>query len=173
MADKSPATLRHTMRFLCAALFGSQVVILLAVAAPLGNDGLKTPPLWAVLVVAAIGVAETVLLRTVAQAKPLAAGATEDEVRGQVVAAVQRTTLVRFLIAESVMFVSVALALSVAHGGTVVCLLGVAISLTLSALYVWPGDRVLQGLRDRLESGGIPSRLDEVLDAPPPGRALQ
>lgn len=172
MADQSPATFRHTMRFLCAALLGSQVVILLAVAAPLGQDGVKAPPLWAVLVVVVVGVGEALLLGLLGkQVQPLAPGTSEEEVRAKVVATIRQVTLLRLLVAEAVTFVGVALGVSVKHGGTLVCLLGVAISLTLSVLYVWPGARVLQALRDRLESAGVPAQLDAILDAPPPGRA--
>lgn len=168
MADVTPASFRSTLRLLCAALLGSQVVVLLAVSATLGSAGFESPPAWALLAVGVVGLAEVALLPVVGyQVAPIAPGTPTDDVRRQVLGAVQTSTILRFVVAEAITIGSVALAFAVDSGGTLVCLLGVAISITLGFLHVWPGDRVLTRLREAFERDGAPSQLEAVLDGPP------
>jgi hypothetical protein len=169
MPDQTPASFRHTLRILCGALLGSQIVMLLAVSAALGATAFDEPPLWALVVVVIVGAAEAVVLSVFGYRVPaIAPGMPDDERRSAVVRAVQSSTVLRFAIAEAVAIISVALAFVVGDGGAVVCTIGVAISLTLSALHVWPSERVVARIREGLERDGGVSHLDEVLDAPPP-----
>jgi membrane protein YdbS with pleckstrin-like domain len=171
MADVTPASFRHTLRLLCAALLGSQVILLLAVSATMGSSGFDSPPPWAVAVVVALGVVGAVVIPVIGYRVPaIAPGANHDESRVTVVGAVQSSTILRFALSEAVAIASIALAFVVDGGGTIVCLAGVAISTTLGVLHVWPGDRVLSRLKEALEREGGQSDLDAVLDAPPPSR---
>jgi hypothetical protein len=171
MADTAAASFRHTLRFLCASLLGSQVVMLMAVSAALDSDGIKEPSIWSIVVIVAVGIVAATVIPMIGYRVPaLTPGTTDDETRRIVTRAVRSSTVVRFALAETTALVSVALGVAVHDGGTIVCVLGVAVSLTLSALHVWPSDRVLNKLREGLEREGAPSGLEAVLDAPPPRR---
>lgn len=172
MADAAPATVRYTLRFLTAALLGSEIVLLVAVsAATTASGGFKAPPVWAVVLVGALGIAAAVLVPLVGYRLPaITPGTPEDEARGIVVKAVQSSTILRFALSEAVAVVSVALSFVVGHGGAIVCLIGVAVAIALGVLHVWPSDRVLTRTREALEREDGQSYLDDVLDSPPPSR---
>jgi hypothetical protein len=171
MADVTPASFRHAQRVLCAALLGTQVVMLLAVSATLGSTGFDSPPVWALVIVLAVGVTEAALVPTFGyRVAAIAPGATPEERRSSTVGAVQTSMILRFVLSEAVAITSIVLALVVDAGGTLIALAGVAISLTLCVLHVWPSDRVLARIKDALEREGGQSDFDAAMDAPPPPR---
>ncbi|RNL61137.1 hypothetical protein EFK50_17345 [Nocardioides marmoriginsengisoli] len=168
MADVTAASFRHTLRVLCAALISAQVIVLLAVSMTLDSTRFDEPPLWALGVVLAVGAVAAVLIGPVGYKLPaLEPALSAEESARTVIGAVQSSTLLRFTLAEAVALVGIALAFVVDAGGGVVCLVGVAIAITLDVLHVWPSDRTLARMREALERGGAQSRLDEVMDTPP------
>lgn len=171
MSEPASASFRHTLQLLCTSLMGSQVVLLLAVCGLLGADGFSSPALWALAVVVVAGAAAGVAIPAVGfRTAPLPPAADEAEAGLLAASALRSTTVVRFAMAEAVALVAVALGIVTGDGGALVCLLGVAVSLTLTFLFVWPGDSSLRRLRASLEAGGGHVDLDELLDAPPPRR---
>ena len=168
MADVTAATFRHTLRILCAALLSSQVILLLAISMTLDSTRFEEPPVWALGVVLAAGAVSATLIGVIGYKLPaLEPTLPSNESAKAVTMAVQSSTILRFAVAESVTIVSIVLAFVVDAGGGVVCLVGVAISITLGVLHVWPSDRTLARMRQALERAGGQSRLDEVMDAPP------
>ena len=170
MESPTHATFRDTVRLLCAALTGSLVVILLAVALVLDKPS-GQPPVWSLAVVIGAAVAMTVLILRIGFRAPAIVPATPaDEARLISTRSFQQLTLIRFLLADTVTLTSIAVALAVDHGGLAIGILGVAASILLIALFVWPGDRVVQRMQDSLEREGGQSYLADALDGPAPSR---
>ena len=144
----------------------------MAVAATTGQrGGFRSPPVWAVLLVIAVGIAGAVVIPRVGYRLPaIEEGAAPEETRTTVLRAIQSTTILRFAMSEAIAFISFALAFVVGDGGAIVCVIGIACSLALGFWHVWPSDRVVTRIRGALERDGGQSLLDEVLDSPPASR---
>lgn len=162
------APVRRNLQVLCVALMSSLIVVLVAVSAALSSDGVGQTPLWAFAVLLVLGVVEVMLLgafgyRTAA----IPAGTPEADARKASLAALQATTIIRFVIAEAIALVSVALAFLVDEGGLYLVFVGVAIAELLMVLHVWPSERVVGRIQQSLERDGGRSYLREALDSPP------
>jgi hypothetical protein len=150
MADARAATVRHTLRFLAAALLGSEVSLLMVVTVTTGpNGGFRQPPVWAFVLLAVVVAVAGILIAFAGYRLPaILPDAEPEKTRATVLRAIRSTTMLRFAISEVVAFISFALGFLVGDGGAIVCL-------------------VVTRVRSALERDGGQSHLDEVLDSPP------
>ncbi len=170
-SETSVASMRRSQQVLCASLMSSLVVILMAVAFTLGSAGTGSAPVCAYAVVAAVAVGQTALIGSFGyRIDAIAPGTPEEDARTASVAALQRTTILRFALAESVALVALALAFVVDEGGLFVLALGVLAAEALMVVHVWPSERVVRRTQEALERDGARSYFREALDSPPPAR---
>lgn len=142
------------LRLTAMTLVTAPLVILLAMVFVLPHDD-GTAPLWAWGVVAldavfVAGIVSTLGFRTAA----IAPGTPEDEAQQVAWAALQGTTLVRCALTESVAIVALVLAFVVPEGGLLLYVVATVVSVVLSIVLSWPGDRVVDRIRESLERAG-------------------
>ncbi len=156
----SPA---RTLRVLGWTLCASPAIILLAIVFVLPpEDALSLPVAGVVLALVAAGfVLAQVVGYTVA---PLPPGLAEDEARRRSVEAYQQRMILRFVLTEAPIIVSLALAFVVTQGPWPFAL-AVLVGLPSMAYHVLVSERAVVRVQAGLEAGGVRSYLPEALAA--------
>lgn len=156
------AAFARTARVLTGALMGALLVILVVVTLVLaGVDGaFEFDPLPLAVQVAA-GVAIHFLLDQIGyRTTPLSPSTEPERAATQAREQWRTSTILRFALSESIAIFSVAGAF-VLDGGFYVLLGGVAVSLVLMVLHVWPSARVIDKIAQPLEANGARTGLRE------------
>jgi hypothetical protein len=109
-----------------------------------------------------LGLADVVLVPAVGSTlRPLRAGVTEADARRVSLGVLNTVTLLRFAFAEAPALFGLVAAL-VSHN-LLPYVVGLAFAAPLLLLFVYPRRAVVDGVRDRLEAGGVASHLWEAV----------
>lgn len=157
------AAFARSARILTAALISALPVILVVVTVVIaGVDGaFDFTPLPLVLQVAAgLGI-HLVLQQIGYRASPISRSTEPQQAASRARGQWQTSTMLRFALSESVAILSIAGAF-ILDGGFFILLGGVAISLVLMVLHVWPSARVVDQVARPLEADGARTGLREA-----------
>ena len=149
-----------SLRILVGALLSAAVVVVAAMAIPLGTvDGAFEPtPLIAVPVVLALGSA--LVCETVGYRHPaIAPGTAKDQAMRQATAAYSTGTLLRFALSEVVLVLTLALGFVLPTGGYLALLVAAPITMALVWFECWPRERPIARSQASLERDGGVSHL--------------
>jgi hypothetical protein len=156
---RSPATLT-TLRLIPLAA----VLALLAMLGVLAVNGMRftaTDTLWIALPLV-LGVADLVLIPSVGSTvRPVPLGASAGAAQRISVGALRTVLVLRVALAEAPALFG--LLASVITSSLVPYAIGAAFAVPLTLLYAYPSERVVDGVRQRLEVGGASSYLWESL----------
>lgn len=174
--DRVPAA-AASLRLMTLALIGSVGAILLALSfvLPPGDEALS-PVAALVQLVAALAL--HVVLDRIGYAVPaLDRSLDVDQATGRAMVINQQRTVFRFVFAESIFIISLALAFAgVVAGGFWVVAVGAVLALALLGVHVYPWRRPVERTAERLEADGARTRLREafgVSGGGPGGPAIQ
>jgi hypothetical protein len=171
MAEPTSTTFKFVLRLLCVALMASLMIVLVAVTAILLQRSAARPPIWPFAVVAAVLVLEKVLISRLGyRFEPIAPGTDEESAKVSSIKQIQRSTIIKFALAEAVALVAIALAFVVNDGGVYVSAAGVVAAEIVIFANLWPREPLIARIQSALERDGGLSYLREALDAPPPSR---
>ncbi len=125
----------------------------------------RSPALWQYLLILCLGAVITpVVSRIGYRTDALSPALDAEAARSQATARFQQLMILRFALCESVAIVSIALAFASRPPAITVYLLGAVISLLLMAVHVWPSQRVVDQVQQRLDRDGGRSELAAVLN---------
>lgn len=160
----------QTLKILVGSVVGALFLMAVALSFVLGFGA---PPLWAVVVLLALGVlAHLVMESRGYRAAPVPLSLDRDAARAAGMAAFRSTLVMRLAISESVAFIGLVLAF--AAGKTVLIYdVGAAVTVLLMALHVWPSLRTVDRVVANLEKDGADTGLRELLGFGGPGGPIQ
>jgi hypothetical protein len=151
-----------------SAISTMKVLILTATAAPVllfgvlavaGLTFTRADALWIALPLI-VGLADVVLVPAVGSTvRPLPYGANESDARRISVSALSTVTLLRFALAEAAALFGVLSAFLA--GSLLPFAIGFVFAVPLLLLCAYPSTRVVDAIRERLESGGVSARFGE------------
>lgn len=168
--DAADATFARTARVLVASLMGALPVILVVVTVVLmGVDGAFDFDPLPLVVQVAVGVGVHFMLEQIGyRASPISPSTEPGQAARRAQEQWRTSTMLRFAISEAVAIISLAGAF-VLDGGFFILLGGVAVSLTLMVLHVWPSARVIDKVAGPLEADGARTGLRESFGHSQPG----
>ena len=150
----------QTMRILAWSLMGALVVIGVALVFVYEGQLTETPPVWAVAVVAVLGVGAWLLIDAVGYRVPaIRPGTPQDEAAKASVAAFQSAMIRRFAMSEVVALVALAVGARTEEGPVVLYALGVVAAFAPMSVHVLPGERVITRTEEALQREGGTSYL--------------
>lgn len=147
----------HTLKLLTLTVTATPV-LLFGLLAVFVLRFTETDTLWIALPLI-VGLADVLLVPSVGSTvRPLPFGAGEDDARRISLNALHTVTFLRFLLAEAAFLFG--LVSAILADSLLPLAIGVVFAVPLLLLFAYPSDRVIDGIRQRLESGGVTARFD-------------
>jgi hypothetical protein len=164
----APVMPLKTLHILVGVLAGSLVIfgVVLYSVLPSGDY----PPIWVPWALGGLAVASHLLCQSTGfNLKPVPAGTPTDEAMAMARAAFQASTVLRFMLSESVAIVAVVLSFAVRPATWMTYLIGGVLALILIGVNVWPSAGVIRKAQQRLDRDGGQSFLGDALLGVAPG----
>lgn len=173
MATAAVSPLRR-FRILAAALMGALVVIGGALSFTVGNHQTDrngnpvhthAPGVWMYAVIVALGVVAAVLVQTFGYRIPaLQPNLESSQARATALRVYQQSMFLRFALSESVAIVTIALLFAGGSNTILPYVVAALIAELLLAYHVWPSERVISRVQQRLDRNGGRSDLANAMN---------
>jgi F0F1-type ATP synthase membrane subunit c/vacuolar-type H+-ATPase subunit K len=170
MVPSSPnAVPLQASKITVATVMAGLVVFTLVFSFVLGTDGY--PPTWVAWALGALAVVSFLLSNAIGYNVPaIAPGTPPEEAAGTARGSFQTSMFTRLALSEAVAIIAVVLAFVVVPRTVMTVVIGVVLSLALFAWHVWPSERVITKVEQRLDRDGGRSYLSDTLHGRPAGQ---
>jgi hypothetical protein len=128
------------------------------------------PPIWVPWALGALAVVSHLLSQTIGfNLRPVPAGTLPDEAAAMARVAFQTSSLLRFVLTESVAIIALVLSFVVLPASWMTYLIGAVLALILLGVNVWPSSAVIAKAQQQLDRDGGQSYLRDALYGREPG----